>query len=67
MVLVGGHTMDQSEIFYGMSVTGLVHPDRVLTNARAQVGDILILTKALGTAVYGDANSKDALTPGTIP
>lgn len=64
VVLVGGHTMDQSEIFYGMSVTGLVHPGRILTNANAHPGDVLILTKALGTAVYGDANSKDALTAG---
>jgi len=62
VVLVGGHTMDQQEVFYGLSVTGTVHPARILTNARAQVGHHLILTKPLGVGVYSDAFAKDGLT-----
>lgn len=62
VLLVGGHSMELSEIFYGMSVTGTIHPDRVLTNAKARIGDQLILTKPLGTAVYAEALQKDGLT-----
>lgn len=54
-VLVGGHSVEDPEIKYGLSVTGLVHPDRVLTNAGAKVGDGLILTKPLGTGVLATA------------
>jgi selenide,water dikinase len=48
-VIVGGHTVRDTEIKYGLSVTGLVDPARMLTNERAQPGDVLVLTKALGT------------------
>ena len=61
VMLVGGHSMELQELFYGMSITGTIHPDRVLTNARARVGDQLILTKPLGTAVYSEALYKDGL------
>jgi selenide,water dikinase len=61
VVLVGGHTMEQEEFVYGMSVTGALHPDRVLTNATARVGDVLLLTKPLGTGVYSHALEKDGL------
>lgn len=54
-VLVGGHSVEDAEIKYGLSVTGLVHPDRVLTNAGAKPGDALILTKAIGTGVLATA------------
>jgi selenide,water dikinase len=47
--LVGGHTVRDAEIKFGLAVTGTVHPDRVLTNATAKPGDVLLLTKALGT------------------
>ncbi len=53
--LVGGHSVEDPEIKYGLSVTGLVHPDRVLTNAGAKPGDALILTKPLGTGVLATA------------
>jgi selenide,water dikinase len=53
--LVGGHSVEDPEIKYGLSVTGLVHPDRVLTNAGARPGDALILTKPLGTGVLATA------------
>lgn len=50
-VLAGGHSVDDSELKYGLSVTGLVHPDRIVTNQGAEIGDKLILTKPLGTGV----------------
>lgn len=62
VALVGGHTMEQDYLLYGMSVTGTVHPDRVLTNGRPRVGDVLILTKALGTGVYANALRANGLT-----
>ena len=54
-LLVGGHSVEDPELKYGLSVTGTVHPDRVLTNAGARPGDRLILTKPLGTGVLATA------------
>lgn len=54
-LLVGGHSVEDSELKYGLSVTGLVHPDRVLLNSGAQAGDRLILTKPLGTGILSTA------------
>ena len=54
-LLVGGHSVEDPELKYGLSVTGTVHPDRVVTNAGAQPGDRLILTKPLGTGVLATA------------
>lgn len=48
-VIAGGHTVRDTEIKYGLSATGVVHPDRLVTNQRARPGDVLVLTKALGT------------------
>ena len=48
-VILGGHTVRDKEIKFGMAVTGLIHPQRILTNAAARPGDKLVLTKALGT------------------
>lgn len=53
--LVGGHTVDDNEPKYGLCVNGVVHPDRVITNAGAQGGDALILTKPLGSGVLFNA------------
>ncbi len=53
--LVGGHSVEDPEIKYGLSVTGIVHPDRVLTNAGVRPGDALILTKPLGTGILATA------------
>ena len=55
-VLAGGHTVRDAEIKYGLSVTGVVHPDELLTNAGAQPGDVLYLTKALGTGFITTAH-----------
>jgi selenide,water dikinase len=53
--LVGGHTVDDDEPKYGLSVSGVVRPDRVITNAGSQPGDALILTKPVGTGVLFNA------------
>ena len=53
--LVGGHTVRNAEPLYGLSVTGLVHPKRLLTNAAARPGDLLVLTKPLGTGIITTA------------
>ena len=50
-VLIGGHTIRSPEPIYGLAVTGLVSPRRMLTNANARAGDVLILTKPLGTGI----------------
>jgi len=49
--LVGGHTVENPELVFGLSVTGAVHPDKLLTNAGAKPGDTLVLTKPLGTGL----------------
>ena len=53
--LVGGHTVDDNEPKYGLCVNGTVHPDRIITNAGAQPGDGLVLTKPLGSGVLFNA------------
>lgn len=53
--LVGGHTVDDEEPKYGLCVNGIVHPDRIITNAGSQPGDVLILTKPLGSGVLFNA------------
>ncbi len=53
--IVGGHTIDDAEPKYGMSVTGLVRPGKQWTNAGARPGDVLILTKAIGTGIITTA------------
>lgn len=55
VLLVGGHSVDDREIKYGLSVTGIVHPDRVIRNRGARPGDRLILTKPLGTGIANTA------------
>ena len=55
VVLIGGHSVEDSELKYGLSVTGFIHPDRVLTNRGLQSGDCLILTKPLGSGIINTA------------
>ena len=59
--LVGGHTVQDPELKYGLAVTGLVHPDRVYTNAGARPGDRLILTKKIGTGLIANAFKADKI------
>jgi selenium donor protein len=53
--ILGGHTVDDTEPKFGLAVTGIVHPGRVLTNAAARAGDALVLTKPIGTGILATA------------
>ena len=61
--IVGGHTIRDAEIKFGLSVTGTVHPDRIFTNANAKPGDVLVLTKPLGTGFATTASKKKKCPP----
>jgi selenide,water dikinase len=65
-VLVGGHTVIDKELKYGMSVMGTVHPDRILQKGGAKPGDVLILTKPLGTGVTTTALKNGVLSERDI-
>lgn len=56
VVVIGGHSIKDKEVKFGFAVTGTVHPDHIVTNDKAKVGDVLILTKPLGTGVISFAN-----------
>jgi selenide,water dikinase len=64
--VIGGHSVRDEETKFGYSVTGLIHPDRVFTNAGAQPGDRLLFTKALGTGVISTAIKKGEARPAWI-
>lgn len=65
-VTVGGHSVRDAEVKFGLSVTGLVDPAAMLTNAGARVGDVLVLTKALGTGFVTTANKKEECPPALL-
>ena len=65
-VVLGGHSVRDAEVKYGLSVTGLVDPAELLTNATAQPGDLLVLTKPLGTGFVATANKKDQCPPEVL-
>lgn len=65
-ILVGGHSVTDKELKYGLSVTGLVDEDRLWTNAGARPGDVLVLTKALGTGVIATALKRGACPPQAV-
>src|SRR5206468_251213 len=62
VALLGGHTVQDLEIKFGYAVTGAIDPARVLTNAGARAGDILFITKPLGTGVVGTAIKFDRVS-----
>src|ERR1700733_1688808 len=64
-VLLGGHTIRNPEPIYGLAVTGLVSPRRMLTNANARPGDLMVLTKPLGTGIV-TTGIKRGLTPPAL-
>lgn len=64
--VLGGHTVDDAEIKFGYAVTGIVHPERIVTNAGAQPGDKLVLTKAIGTGAVCTAIKRGIASPATI-
>jgi len=55
VVVIGGHSVDDAEMKFGYAVTGIVHPDKVITNAGAKPGDVLILSKPIGTGAINTA------------
>lgn len=64
--LAGGHSIDDETLKFGLSVSGLVKPSQIWANTGAKVGDVLILTKALGTGTLTAALKRDALTENEI-
>jgi len=66
VALLGGHTVQDAEIKFGYAITGEVHPDRVFANAGARPGDVLILTKPLGTGVIATALKFERAPQGAI-
>ena len=58
VTLIGGHSVDNAQIMFGYSVTGVIDPNRVARNAGAQVGDLIILTKPIGTGVISTGIKK---------
>ena len=64
--VLGGHSIDDPEPKYGMAVTGLVHPDRILRNVGARPGDQLLLTKPLGSGILTTAIKRGTATPEQI-
>jgi selenide,water dikinase len=65
-VIVGGHSVRDAEVKYGLSVTGKVHPQRIWTNAAARPGDVLVLTKPLGSGVLTSAVKSGKLEEGKL-
>jgi selenide,water dikinase len=65
-LLLGGHSIDDAEPKFGLAVTGEVHPDRLMTNAAGEAGDLLVLTKPLGTGLLTTALKRDRLTEADI-
>lgn len=65
-VMVGGHTVKDKEPKFGLSVTGIIHPDKILTNCNLKINDTLILTKPLGTGILTTALKKKLITEKDI-
>jgi selenide,water dikinase len=66
VVLLGGHSVQDKELKYGLSITGFVHPDRVIQNTGLKTGDQLILTKPLGTGIINTAIKGNIASPNVI-
>ena len=64
--ILGGHTISDDELKYGLAVTGLIHPDKIITNANARPGDVLILTKPIGTGTITTALKAGKSTEAAI-
>jgi selenide, water dikinase len=66
VVVLGGHSVDDQEMKFGYAVTGVVNPSQVITNAGAQPGDVLVLTKPIGTGAINTAVKKGVAAEATI-
>ncbi|MCP4971895.1 MAG: selenide, water dikinase SelD [Arcobacter sp.] len=64
-LLLGGHTIESPEMYYGLSVTGIVHPNKILRNNTAKIGHVLVLTKPLGMGILTTAIKRDLLNEAT--
>ena len=64
-VLVGGHTIESPEMYYGLSVTGMIHPSKVLRNNTPKIGHVLVLTKPIGMGILTTAIKRDLLKEST--
>ncbi len=65
-VVAGGHSVRDAEIKYGLAVTGIVHPDRIITNGGARVGDQLVLTKPIGSGILTSAAKADKIAQSDL-
>jgi selenide,water dikinase len=65
-LLLGGHSIDDAEPKFGLAVTGEVHPDHLMTNANGQAGDLLVLTKPVGTGLLTTALKRERLTEADL-
>jgi selenide,water dikinase len=66
VAVIGGHTIDNPSLIYGLTVTGIVHPQKVITNAGAKPGDVLVLTKPLGTGAINHGIKQDKTPPELV-
>src|SRR3989440_12858729 len=66
VALVGGHSVDNEQIMFGYSVTGVIDPDKVATNAGAKPGDLIILTKPIGTGVISTGIKRAKASPEVV-
>jgi selenide,water dikinase len=66
VALVGGHSVDNEQIMFGYSVTGVIDPNHVATNAGARTGDVIILTKPIGTGVISTGIKRDKAAPEVV-
>jgi len=66
VILVGGHSVEDQELKYGLSITGIIHPSKVVFNTGAKAGDRLILTKLLGTGIISTAIKKQMADKKTV-
>ena len=66
VTLIGGHSVDSEQIMFGYSVTGVIDPSKIATNAGARAGDVIILTKPIGTGVISTGIKFDKASPETV-
>jgi len=66
VAIIGGHTLKTKEPLYGMAVTGIIHPDRIISNANAKAGESLVLTKPLGIGIITTAIKNDLVEQNVV-
>jgi selenide,water dikinase len=66
VIVLGGHSIDDAEIKFGYAVTGIIHPEKIITNAAAKTGDALVLTKPIGTGAISTGIKNDVAKPDSV-